>query len=305
MNFKSLPQLLDYFKDEKTCAEYFEKQRWGGVITCPHCGHEKAYRTNRGFKCASKTCYKKFTVKVGTIFENSNISLRLWYATIWLCSTSKKGISSHNLAGQLNITQKSAWFLLHRVREILKSEAPETVENPVYEIDEAYIGGKLGNKHAKDIKRLGLKGYDNKTPILSIVERVSGTVINKVLPEAIKEHIYPVIGENIPSGATVHTDNSKIYASLWKSHAHESVNHLYGEYVRGTVHTNTVEGYFSILKRGIYGIYHQVSPKHLHRYCNEFGYRYNTRKKANTDRFDFILTHTQGQLKYKTLIGKA
>ena len=148
MDFKSLIQLLDYFKDEQTCIEYYERLRWGNEPACPHCGCTNPYKTNRGWKCRDKECHKKFTVKVGTIFENSKISFRIWFAAIYLATTSKKGISSVQLATQLNITQKTAWFVLHRIREMLKSKSPDMLgDGKMVEADEAYIGGKEQNKH--------------------------------------------------------------------------------------------------------------------------------------------------------------
>lgn len=145
MDFKSLPELLSYFKEEQTCIQYYEKMRWNGSPVCPHCNSvKKPYITNRGYKCADDKCHKKFTVKVGTIFENSKIPFRLWFAAIYLCTNRKKGVSSVQLAVDLGITQKSAWFMLHRIREMLRDKAPHMIgggEKPV-EIDETYVGGK-------------------------------------------------------------------------------------------------------------------------------------------------------------------
>lgn len=148
MDFKNLKQLFDTFKDEATCKAYLEQQRWNGNVECPFCACTKVYRTNRGFKCGDKFCAKKFSVTVGTIFENSKVGLVTWFAAIYLCTSSKTGVSSLQLSRQLGITQKSAWFVLHRIREMLKDKAPHMLNNMV-EVDETYIGGKMKNKHKK------------------------------------------------------------------------------------------------------------------------------------------------------------
>ncbi len=158
MNFKSLPQLLDHFKNEVTCTDYYENIRWGGNPICPHCGSEKPYKTTRGYKCSNSDCYKKFAVKVGTIFENSKISFRIWFAAIYIATSHKKGISNVQLALDLGITQKTSWFLLHRIRKILRVKAPQMLcENKIVEVDEEYIGGKEANKHYK--KRRSAEGF--------------------------------------------------------------------------------------------------------------------------------------------------
>src|ERR1700759_1430517 len=166
--FKNLIQVLDYFKNEDTCITYLANSRWGETPCCPHCGNTKAYVTNRGYKCAAKECHKKFTVTTGTIFENTKISLRLWFATIYLATAHKKGISSHQLSRDLNITQKTAWFLLHRVREKIQNTAPEMLTATVG-VDETYIGGKHRNKHSRERKLLNEKGTGaiNKTPVVA------------------------------------------------------------------------------------------------------------------------------------------
>ncbi len=312
MNFKSLPQLLDYFKDEQTCIEYYENIRWKGNPVCPHCGSLKApYKTNRGYKCSEKLCHKKFTVKVGTIFENSKIPFRIWLAAIWLCTAHKKGISSVQVATDLNITQKTAWFVLHRIREMLKQQKPELIGNTnSVEIDESYVGGREDNKHTSKrrsdtqphLKNDGTP-YVPKKVVVGIIER-GGNVILKYVPSASQENMVPFIEQYVPKGSKIFTDESNVYAKIGSRYDHGTIQHKLKIYVSGDCHTNTIESFWALLKRGIYGIYHQVSEKHFERYLNEFASRYNSRTATAQDRIEKFLNDSERRLKYADLIAK-
>lgn len=303
MNFKNLKELFDTFKDEETCKAYLEQQRWNGNVECPFCACTKVYRTNRGFKCADKFCAKKFTVTVGTIYENSKVGLRTFFAALYLISSSKKGISSLQLSRQLGITQKSAWFVLHRIREMLKEKQPQTIKD-VAQTDETFVGGKNKNRHAdKKIDKSQGRSLKDKTPVLG-VRCLKGKITTQVIPDTTAETIRPIIEKWVEKGSIMVSDEWTAYNSLKSDYFHVVVNHKDGEYVRGGFTTNGVENFWSLFKRGIFGIYHQVSKKHLQRYCDEFSARYNTREIKDHERFIEAVRNSEGRLKYDQLIGK-
>jgi len=308
MKFKSLPQLLDYFKDEQTCIEYYENIRWGGNPVCPHCGSENPYKTNRGYKCSNSCCHKKFTVKVGTIFENSKIPFRTWFAAIFLATNHKKGISSVQLASDLGITQKTAWFVLHRIREMLKEKAPKMLgEKNMVEVDEAYIGGKERNKHFSKQRSSDNPNFNNdgteykpKRMVVGLVER-GGDIVVRHVPRATQKEIKPLLNKYISKGSEVHTDEASVYNGLGQIHTHKTVVHSASQYVVGNCHTNTIENFWSVLKRGINGIYHHISEKHLERYLDEYAARFNTRELTAQERIDWFLGRSESALTYNNL----
>lgn len=304
--FKNLTQLLDFFKDEETCKKYYEEKRWGGHVACPHCGSLKIYRTNRGFKCGEKLCAKKFTITVGTIFENSKISLRVWFAAMYLISTSKKGVSSLQLAEQLGVTQKTAWFVLHRIREMLKDNSTEKLEGEV-QADETFVGGKNHNRH-KDKKIPHDVSFSGKTPVIGLIQK-DGKVRTFVANDISAATIHPIMVGNVKEGSILVTDAHQGYVGLKDRYTHVSVKHD-GEGYTVTIgnqrfHTNNIENFWSVFKRGIIGIYHFVSAKHLNRYCSEFGYRHNNREFSGVEKFNNALLNADSTvLTYERLIGR-
>lgn len=305
--FKNLVELIHTFKDEQSCRDYIVQQRWNGSPVCPHCGCGKWYSIENGkrFKCGSKTCYKKYSVTVGTIFEASNIPLTKWFLAVYLVTAHKKGISSYQLGRDIGVAQKSAWFMLHRIREMMRPKEMVQLNNTV-EMDETYVGGKLANMHKKKRQKIHETntGHFNKTPVFGMLQR-DGQLVLIQTPLPTGEVLKPIIRAHVNKDAILITDQFGAYSKLdLEFKQHESLNHLQEEYVRGEYHTNTIEGAFGLFKRGIIGIYHQITVKHLQRYCDEFTYRYNSRKIKDVVRFDLSLTRLEGRLKWDVLVRK-
>jgi transposase-like protein len=301
--FTNLKQLFAHFSDEKTCLAYLEQQLWGGKPVCPHCGSERVYRLANGkqFKCGNKkTCDKQFNVKTGTIYENTKVPLSTWFGAIWLLTAHKKGISSYQVARDLGVTQKTGWFILHRIRLIMGDPNPEPLDQ-IVEVDETYVGGKFENMNRGRRKKWQEAGKDNKTPVMGLVQRDGKAKLKVIGQNTFKD----MVRQNVDTSAVVVTDSHLSYVGLDQEYErHESVNHSIQEYKRGEFYTNSVEGFFSIFKRGVIGIYHQISSKHLFRYCDEFANRYNTRKLKDADRFKETIRQSKGRLKYHELTAK-
>ena len=305
-SFKSILEFQKHFDTEEKCREYLEEQRWNGTPCCPFCYSINVARfttDNRIFKCREKECRAKFSVTVGTIYENTKLPLTKWFLATYILSVHSKGISSLQLANFIGVTQKTAWHLNHRIREMLKENAPELLEG-IVEVDETYVGGSLKNMHT--IKKAKLKNKDNKTMVFGAVQR-NGKVRTTVIPQASLENITEAVESFIKPNSTMVSDEHHAYTKVGKKYQHRKVNHRSKEYVKQEdilVHTNTIEGYWSILKRQIDGIHHSVSPKHLQRYCNEASFRYNNKALFQDERFAFAVGNCHGTLKYKTLINQ-
>jgi transposase-like protein len=266
------------FTHPRAAAEYLEGIRWPNGPVCPHCGvvesgDRKHYWLEKQRKWKCYACRKQFTVTVGTIFESSHIPLNKWLMAFYLLCSSKKGMSAHQLHRMVGVTYKTAWFMFHRIREAMRDPAFTSMLAGTVEADETYIGGRRKNRVGG---RPGPKDK-NKAAVMTLVER-GGRARSTHVARVTAAELKPAIREHVERDASIVTDEWLSYRGLDREFAgHDFVSHSEGEYVRGAVHTNTVESYFAILKRGVNGVYHHVSPAHLHRYLNEFDVRYNAR----------------------------
>jgi len=303
--FKSITQLQKRFPDELSCIEYFRDLRWPDGVRCVHCGEGKVYNlSNGGFKCAA--CLKKFTVRNGTIFEDSKLPLTTWFHAIFVLISNPKGVSSMEIHRQCGITQKSAWFVCQRIRELMIAKAPAPILTGTVQIDEMYVGGKERWKHrSKKVKGAqGFGSYDSKTAVLGMIGRNGELRIEKIAsgkPSTLKRHIR----RHVATGAVVHTDEAISYRWMRDHYTHETVNHRLNEYVNGDVTTNSIEGAFGHFKRSVTGVYHKVSDAHINRYLSAFAWRWNRKQLSTGARTEALLKLCAGRrLTYARLIAQ-
>lgn len=304
---KKMPGIPTSAQNEDGAREFLENTRWANGRFCPHCGSLESYKltprkpgtkTRKGlYKC--KHCRKQFTVTVGTIFEGSHIPLHKWLMAVHLMTSSKKGISAHQLHRMMGITYRSAWFMAHRIRYSMTQPALAKKLRGTVEVDETYIGGTsksqpryIGNPPRKPI-------------VMALVSR-SGQMRAKAIKATTAQTVKDAIRENVDKRSKIISDAAGVYKGIGNEFhgGHESVNHSALEYVRGNVYTNTVECFFSLLKRGIHGTFHHVSEGHLERYCDEFSFRWNYRKSTDAERAMAALAGVEGRrLTYKAPVG--
>ena len=294
-----------YFHDEAAALAKLEEIVWPDGAVCPHCGSfEKLYRIKPNpekkvrlglWKCGQKECRKQFTVKVGTVFESSHVPLHKWFQAAFLMASSKKGISAHQLHRTLEVTYKTAWFMAHRLREAMRSGdlVPMGSDGGAVEVDETFIGIDRTRKPKGEKKG---RGYHHKFKVLTLVERNTGRARSFHVEDVSAKTLAPMVRENLSSEARLMTDEAAYYTLVGREFAeHGIVRHKKGEYGRGEIHTNTIEGYFSIFKRGMKGDYQHCGKQHLHRYLSEFDFRYNHREITDSERAVSLMRGVTGR----------
>jgi len=309
----TLQQAIIYFADADNCLKYMVEHRWPNGVVCPTCGRtDVSFLANqRKWQCKSAHSKRQFTAKVGTIFEDSPLPLEKWLPAVWMITGAKNGISSCEISRALGVTQKTAWFMLHRIRLAMQEGSFLKLGGGggEVEVDESFIGGKARNMH-KNIraKKITKTGGGDKAMAFGILER-GGKVRTMHLPDRQKDTVQPVIKEHVQAGAALFTDAMLGYRGLDADYAHEVIDHAIA-YVDGKIHTNGLENFWSLLKRALGGTYVSVEPFHLFRYLDEQSFRYNTRATTNNplndaDRFSAVLSQVSNRrLTYKELTGK-
>jgi transposase-like protein len=313
---QSLQEAILYFSEFENCRKFMVELRWpNGIITCPRCGAEKVswLEKARVWKCYAKHEKPTFTLKTGTIFEESPIPLEKWLPAAWLVINCKNGISSYEIGRALGVTQKSAWFMLHRVRLAMQNGSIEKLSGSV-EADETFVGGKIGNMNSKAKARKILRdgrlttaGPVGKAIVMGLLER-HGSGGSKARVQVVSKrkrgHLLPIVKHHVEKGANMYTDELRSYRDLLVDYTHEVIDHTEA-YVRGQVHTNGMENFWSLFKRALKGAYVSVEPFHLQAYADEQCFRFNNRKLTDAERFAIVMSQIVGKrLTYDELTGK-
>jgi hypothetical protein len=316
-NPRNLQDAIKYFSNPANCLEYMASKRWpDGVVICPTCGRKDVsfLEKQNKWQCKSAHPKRQFSAKVGTIFEDSPIPLEKWLVAVWMLTNCRNGVSSYEIARTIGVTQKSAWFMLHRIRLAMRNELMGTKvggnEGGAVEADETFVGGKSINMHKERRVRYNKEGgRDSKTIVMGILDRDARQIRAKVVPNVKRETLQNEILNNVKYGSRVYTDSAVAYDKLHAKYVHEVVNHAC-EYVREQVHTNGMENFWSLLKRSLHGTYIAVEPFHLERYVDEQVFRYNNRSSKDNpiddrDRFDLAMYGIVGKrLTFAEVTGK-
>lgn len=301
---RTLLEAIKYFSDPDTCNTFMAQLRWPDGVTCPHCQSKAVsyLSTRRKWKCMNKECHKQFSAKVGTIMEDSPIGLDKWLAAIWMIANCKNGVSSYEIHRALGITQKSAWFLLHRIRLAMQTGTFQKLCGEV-ECDETFIGGRARYMHKdKREKKFQGRGSVGKVAVMGLLER-HGEVRTRVISNTTSETLHQAVRNYVEPGTALFTDAFRSYQGLNAEYVHQVIDHA-EKYVNGNIHTNSIENFWSLLKRSLKGTYVSVEPFHLFRYLDEQSFRFNTRKGKDADRFIQTVKSVSGKrLTYEQLTG--
>lgn len=307
---KTLQEAILYFADEQRCLEFLSDLRWPDGPACPHCGSQRVsfLERQRRFQCSTRHAHRQFSVKVGTIFEDSPLPLSKWLPAIWLIGNAKNGISSYEIARGLNVTQKTAWFMLHRIRLAMQDDDKGPFSGKV-EVDETYIGGKARNMHKSKREKIpDRRGGMGKVAVMGLLERHSKTgksrVRTKIIADTSRRTIPNAVREDVTVNSELYTDALYSYNDLNDEYIHNVIDHA-EKYVDGQIHTNGVENFWSLLKRAIRGSYVSIEPFHLFRYLDEEAFRFNSRNTDDSTRFQKATIGISGKrLTYSQLTGK-
>ncbi len=302
--FRNLIDLTMYFNSEEKCLRYLEQWAWGGKVSCPHCKHEIVYRYKSGKRFFCYGCKYKFTLKMGTIFESTKLPLIKWFMAMYLVANNKKGISSYQLADTIGVSQKTAWFMLTKVRTVFKDMDDSQLEGVVM-CDETFVGGKNKNRHIdKKFKYTKGRDFPDKVTVMGLVE-MDGNARLFAISKTSKEVLLPIIYKNVKENSSVVTDEWKSYRKLNKNYDHQKVDHSKKEFMNDCgFSTNCVEGLWSIVKRTYNGTYHNMSKKHIQRYMDEIAFRYNTRQYNSEERLNLIMGRIAFTLTQKQIINE-
>src|SRR5438094_7344109 len=304
---KTLQEAIVYFSNPDNCLDYLVARRWPNGVVCPTCGRIDArfLANQRKWQCKSVHHHRQFSIKVGTIFEDSPLGLDKWLTAAWTITNDKNGISSYEVARALGVTQKTAWFMMHRIRKTMQTGSFLKKFSGTVEVDETFIGGKARNMHiAQRKRRITGTGTKDKVAVMGIVER-GGEIRAMVVDNRKKKTLQDEVREHVQAGSALYSDDLKSYDGLEGQYAHKVINHAVA-YVDGVVHTNTLENFWSLLKRGLHGTYVSVEPFHLFRYLDEQAFRYNERELTDSERFRLVCAATvRLRLTYRELIVQA